>query len=168
MLATNLNVVGTVNGNRHSRTREASLGFLATFRQRNKPSINLKSESIGPNEPAYVLTELPDGKFRVYGIECARVRDNKTAFTEEERKAIIDALPFAEEFVSIERGFNFEADEDSKEITVLLGSDWLFAIWVDEENQTFMIERNEYLVRDCDIAPMIRMVGIAFRQAQES
>jgi len=168
MLASNLRTRDKVRPPVYrSQTRQASLDFLANFRQQQRPVINLKSEKIGPKEPAYLVTELPDGSFKVYGIECPRVRDNKTAFTEEERKAIIDAMPFEEQFVAIERSFKFEADEDAKEITVLLGDDWLFAIWVDEEAESYMIERNSYLSPESDITPMLREVGVAFRQTVE-
>lgn len=168
MLASNLHRKQEVRPPMYrSQTRQASLDFLANFRQQQRPVIKLKSERIEPKEPAYLITELPNGDFKVYGIESSRVRDNKTAFTSDERTSIIDAMPFEEQFVAIERGFNFEVSEDRKEITVLLGEDWLFAIWVDEEAETYMIERNTYLDPSTDIGPMIRAAGLAFRMALE-
>lgn len=167
MLASNLNVASKVRTPAFRQTtRQASLDFLANFRQHQKPNITLRTENIGPKEPAYLITELPNGTFKIYGIDCPRVRDNKTAFTDEERKSVIDAMPFEEQFVSIERSFVLEANEETQEITVLLGEEWLFAIWVDEKTETFMIERNQYLDMESDISPMIRTVGLAMNQAK--
>lgn len=142
-----------------------ALNFLANFRRREKPSINLRLGNIGPKENIYLITDFANGVFKVYSVEIPRVNSNKVALTEKEIEAILDAIPDEETFVSLERGFHLDIEDNKSEITVFLGDEWLFTIFVDTDTETYMIERNIYLTRDSDITPMVRSVGLAFNQA---
>jgi hypothetical protein len=166
MLATNLQFRAPPAQNEPQFKQEA-LQFLANFRQMPDVLVSLRTEFIGPQEPVYLITEFDNGEFKLYSVDIPRVNSNNIALTDEERNAIIDAIPTNETFVSINRGFTFEANEDESEITVRLGEEWLFAILIDLDTETYMIERNQYLVRDSDISAMIKTVGLAFRLARD-
>ena len=169
MLANNIQFrpVGRAQTANEPLFKTEALNFLANFRQKQEVFVNLRAENIGPQEPAYLITEFADGSFKIYSVEIPRVNSNKVALTDEERDAILDAIPADETYVALERGFNFDVKDDESEITVLLGEDWLFTVLVDVETETYMIERNEYLLRDSDISPMVRAVGVAFREARD-
>ena len=169
MLANNIQFrpVGRAQATNEPLFKTEALKFLANFRQKEEVFVNLRLENIGPQEPAYLVTEFADGTFKIYSVEIPRVNSNKVALTDDERDAILDAIPADETYVALERGFNFDIKDDESEITVLLGEDWLFTVLVDTETETYMIERNEYLLRDSDISPMVRAVGVAFREARD-
>lgn len=166
MLATKLQFRAPPAQNEPSFKKEA-LQFLAGFRQMPEVLVSLRTDFIGPMESTYLITEFANDEFKIYSVDVPRVNSNKVALTEEERNAIIDAIPAEETFVSINRGFTFEQNEDESEITVRLGEEWLFAIVIDHDTETYMIERNQYLVRESDITLMIKAVGLAFRLARE-
>ena len=168
MLANNVQyrTVGRPQATNEPLFKAEALSFLANFRQEQEVFVNLRLSNIGPQEPLYLITDYADGTFKIYSVEIPRVNSNKVALTDEERDAILDAIPADETYVALERGFNFDVKDDESEITVLLGEDWLFTVLVDVETETYMIERNEYLLRDSDISPMVRAVGVAFREAR--
>lgn len=168
MLATDLKAPPLVNQPIADEAfKNEALSFLSRFTQNLTPVIALRTAHIGTHEPIYLITEFPDGRFKIYSVDIPRVNTNIIALYDSERQAIIDAIPEGEEFVQIVRGFNFTTSADESEILVCLGEEWLFAIVVDHETETYMIERNPYLDRDSDITTLIRTTGVAFRAAKE-
>ena len=166
--------VANLKSRTHSPTRAmpvriaSTLAFIESYRKSRAVESNfeLKRENIHAHEFAYLITDLPSGKFFVYGVVSKRNPDNTGVLTEEDLTEIKALIPDDQEYVDIVRGFDFEADEGNSEITVYLGAEWVFAILVDEELGCYTIERNEYLDRSSDIYTLIKTAGKAFRIAR--